>query len=151
MALLNKKDIIDRYNKRQSYLLDEGGEKRFSKNKLIETRDNFSHIEQYDVFLSHSFDDARVVKLVKDMLEEKGFKVYVDWIEDDHLDRGKVTADTASILRNRMNRCSSLIYLTSQSAENSLWMPWELGYMDARTSKVAVAPILDDDESFEGR
>ena len=85
------------------------------------------------------------------MLEDLGFKVYVDWIEDDHLDRGKVTSKTASILRSRMDRCLSLIYMTSQSAESSLWMPWELGYMDARTGKVAVAPILDNDEQFNGR
>lgn len=73
-------------------------------------------------------------------------------IEDEHLDRGQVTAETASLLRNRMSQCSSLIYLTSQSALDSLWMPWELGYMDARTGKVSVAPIMDDDEEdFEGR
>jgi len=126
-------------------------EKTYSKNKLLEERNDFSYLELYDVFLSHSFDDARIVKLVKEMLEEQGQKVYVDWIEDDHLDRGGVTTETAAVLRSRMNRCSSLIYLTSQSAESSLWMPWELGYMDAKTGKVAVAPIMDEDESFEGR
>jgi len=118
-------------------------EKTYSKNKLLEERNDFSYLELYDVFLSHSFDDARIVKLVKEMLEEQGQKVYVDWIEDDHLDRGGVTTETAAVLRSRMNRCSSLIYLTSQSAESSLWMPWELGYMDAKTGKVAVAPIMD--------
>ncbi|MFA0813684.1 hypothetical protein [Microbulbifer epialgicus] len=81
----------------------------------------------------------------------KGFKVYIDWIEDNHLDRGRVTTETASTLRSRMDRCSSLIYLTSQSASGSLWMPWELGYMDAKKGKVAVAPIMDDGENFEGR
>lgn len=151
MALLRRKDLIDRYNKKQSYLLDESGEKSFSKGRLVEFSKNFSYLEMYDVFLSHSFDDARIVKLVKEMLEECGHKVYVDWIEDDHLDRGKVSTETAAVLRSRMNRCESLIYLTSQSAERSLWMPWELGYMDAKTGKVAVAPIMDDDESFEGR
>ena len=151
MALLNRQDLIGRYNKRQSTLLGENFEKNYSKNRLIEAAKNFSYLERYDVFLSHSFDDARVVKVVKEMLEEQGQKVYVDWIEDDHLDRGEVTADTAAILRSRMDRCSSLIYLTSQSAERSLWMPWELGYMDARTGKVAVAPIMDEDENFEGR
>ncbi|MEW8048479.1 MAG: toll/interleukin-1 receptor domain-containing protein [Candidatus Thiodiazotropha sp.] len=151
MALLNKKDLVGRYNRRQSHLLDEAGEKRFSKNSLKKVGENFSFLERYDVFLSHSFDDARVVKLVKEMLEEKGFRIYVDWIEDEHLDRGRVTTETASTLRSRMDRCSSLIYLTSQSAQDSLWMPWELGYMDAKTGKVAVAPIMDDDEDFEGR
>ena len=31
-------------------------------------------------------------------------------------------------------------------------MPWELGYMDAKTGRVAVAPILDSgDTDFAGR
>jgi hypothetical protein len=111
----------------------------------------FSYATKYDVFLSHSFDDARVVRLIKEMMEEAGHTVYVDWIEDDHLDRGRVNEATARTLRNRMNQCSSLLYLTSQAAGQSLWMPWELGYMDAKTGRVAVAPILEDDESFEGR
>lgn len=112
MALLSKKDIIDRYNKRQSTLLGESAEMRYAKSKLVEHGKSFSFYETYDVFLSHSFDDARIVEQIKNMLEMQGQKVYVDWIEDDHLDRGKVTADTAAVLRNRMNRCSSLIYLT---------------------------------------
>lgn len=151
MAVLNKQDLIKRYNERQSTLLNESAEKRYSQNKLLEFSKSFSDIESYDVFLSHSFEDARIVKLIKEMLEDKGHKVYVDWIEDSHLERGKVTAETAAVLRKRMNRCSSLIYLTSLSAEGSLWMPWELGYMDAKTGKVAVAPIMEDNESFEGR
>ena len=111
----------------------------------------FSYAAKYDVLLSHSFDDARVVRLIKEMIEEAGYTVYVDWMEDDHLDRGRVNEATARTLRDRMNQCSSLIYLTSQSAAQSLWMPWELGYMDAKTGRIAVAPILEDDESFEGR
>lgn len=151
MALLKKSELLRSYNKRQSYLLDEAGERSYAKRKLEEAAQAFSYTETYDIFLSHSFDDARVVKVIKEMLEEGGYTVYVDWMEDDHLDRGKVSPETALVLRNRMNRCSSLIYLTSPSAEKSLWMPWELGYMDAKTGRVSVAPIVEDDEEFEGR
>lgn len=151
MALLKKSQLLNVYNNRQSYLLDEAGERRFAKKRLEESAKAFSFAESYDIFLSHSFDDARVVKIVKELLEESGYSVYVDWIEDDHLDRGQVSPETAVVLRNRMNNCSSLIYLTSPSAEKSLWMPWELGYMDAKTGRVSVAPIVGDDEHFEGR
>ena len=151
MAILKRHDLILRYNQRQRPLVSQSGEIAYAKGKLAEASSSFSASETYDVFLSHSYEDARIVKVIKEMLEESGFKVYVDWIEDEHLDRGRVTSNTASILRRRMDRCSSLIYLTSQSAESSLWMPWELGYMDARTAKVVVAPILGEDEDFEGR
>lgn len=151
MALLKKSKLLQSYNNRQAYLIDEAGERSFAKKKLEEAAQEFSYTETYDIFLSHSFDDARIVKVIKEMLEEGGYSVYVDWLEDDHLDRGEVSPETALVLRNRMNRCSSLIYLTSPSAEKSLWMPWELGYMDAKTNRVSVAPIIGDNEEFEGR
>jgi len=151
MGVLTKHDIVQRYNQRQSLLLEESRERRYAAGILKTASADFSALNSYDIFLSHSYDDARVVKQVRDMLEEKGFSVYVDWIEDDHLDRGKVTPESASVLRNRMNACNSLLYITSESAEKSVWMPWELGYMDSRTGRVAVAPILDEEPDFEGR
>lgn len=151
MALLKKKTLIDIYNSRQSKLLSEGGERRYAANTLNRYFSEFSVTDRYDIFISHSYDDARIIKQIRDMLTEMGYSVYVDWIEDESLDRGKVTELTATLLRNRMNCCSSLIYITSESAEKSVWMPWELGYMDARTGRVAVAPILDEDVDFDGR
>lgn len=153
MAILRKSRLIRDYEASQSTLLEEDREKKWAGKRLKEAFDSFSFEENYDIFLSHSYEDARIVKRIRDMLVAKGHKVYVDWLEDKHLDRGEVTGHTATVLRNRMNRCNSLIYLTSMAAESSVWMPWELGYMDARTGRVAVAPILEDeeDEEFAGR
>jgi hypothetical protein len=108
LALLKKSDLLHSYNKRQTYLITEDGERRFASKQLQEAARAFSHYETYDIFLSHSFDDARIVKIIKEMLEEHGYSVYVDWLEDGHLDRSEVSAGTALVLRNRMNRCSSL-------------------------------------------
>ncbi|WP_177419083.1 toll/interleukin-1 receptor domain-containing protein [endosymbiont of Lamellibrachia barhami] len=149
MAVIRKSEILKRYNADQSYLLEESRERLFASGQLKKAFESFSFSEQYDVFLSHSYEDSRVVKQVRDMLQKKGHTVYVDWLEDSHLDRGKVTSSTATVLRNRMKNCSSLLYLTSAAAESSVWMPWELGYMDARTNRVAVAPIFEDDEDEE--
>lgn len=151
MSVLRRSDIIRRYNKNQSINLGESAEKRYARRMVNESLESLASDELFDIFLSHSYEDARVVKQIKDMLSDKGYSVYVDWIEDDHLDRGEVTEETAEVLKSRMDRCGSLIYLASQSAESSVWMPWELGYMDAKTGRVAVAPVLNDDENFEGR
>jgi hypothetical protein len=151
MAILRKSDLVQRYNDKQTYLLNEDGERRYASNKLREFSEQFSVLNRYDIFLSHSYDDARIIKQIKEMIEMKGFSVYVDWIEDSHLNRGNVNAASANLIRNRMDCCSSLIYITSESAEKSVWMPWELGYMDAKTRRVAVAPILDEEIDFDGR
>lgn len=69
----------------------------------------------FDVFLSHSYDDAEVILGVKKIMESLGLKVYVDWIDDAGLDRGKVTRETAAILRLRMRNSLSLVYAHSES------------------------------------
>lgn len=152
MALLRRSDIINRYNAAQSSLVSENGEKSYSATKLKEISNSFEFFNVYDIFLSHSYDDARIVRQIYDMLKSRGYSVYVDWLEDYQLDREHVNSSTAYVIKNRMDYCRSLLYLTSKSARKSVWMPWELGYMDARTRRVAVAPILEEDETdFIGR
>ncbi len=152
MALLNKNFLLEMYGRRQSYLATDQVEKNHSRKMLKESSENFSMSKSYDIFLSHSYDDARIIEQIQKMLIDKGYSVYVDWIDDGHLNRSSVDGATAKLLRNRMDQCHSLIYITSESATTSVWMPWELGYMDARTRKVAVAPIVSRTESnFDGR
>ncbi len=95
----------------------------------------------YDIFLSHSSNDAEIVAGLKLELEDLGYSVYVDWIEDPLMNRTSVTKETALILQDRMKNCKSLIYAFSENASNSKWMPWELGYFDALKGTVAVLPI----------
>jgi hypothetical protein len=79
---------------------------------------------------------------VKAFLEEFHLSVYVDWINDENLDRETVSEKTARILRNRMNHSKCLLFATSETSQNSKWMPWELGYMDGKKQKVAILPLV---------
>src|SRR5260221_3312954 len=98
---------------------------------------------EYDIFLSHAFCDQAVVRAVHDQLVDAGYSVYVDWIEDVHLDRGAVDAATAELLRARMRRCGALFFCVSTRSPLSKWMPWELGFADARVGRVFVFPLDD--------
>jgi hypothetical protein len=104
----------------------------------------------FDVFLSHSINDANLVLGVMVLLERQGLSVYVDWITDSELDRTNVTKETAARLRDRMQHSKSLLYIASENASTSKWMPWELGYFDGlRMGGVAILPLLDDaDDPF---
>ncbi len=110
-------------------------------------------LSTYDVFLSHSVRDAKIVLGVKNWLEENGMKVYVDWIDDKQLDRSQVTSKTAETLRTRMRQSSSLLYVATDNSSQSKWMPWELGYFDGYSiGKVAILPILNsENDSFYGQ
>lgn len=103
-----------------------------------------AHPEQtFDIFLSHSIQDAELIAGVKAFLEADGWSVYVDWIDDAQLDRTRVTAATAELLRNRMQSCNSLLFATSEASPSSRWMPWELGYFDGmRRGRVAILPLV---------
>lgn len=108
----------------------------------------------FDVFLSHSYLDAADILALKTDLEGRKLSVYVDWLEDQQLDRSKVTPATAQALKSRMRQCRSLFYAASESAAHSKWMPWELGHFDALRGKVAIVPILDRDpgtDSYKGQ
>ncbi len=120
---------------------------------LTESIKEQDSLRQYDVFLSHAVKDAKIVLGVKNWLEENGMKVYVDWIDDRHLDRSKVTSKTADTLRVRMRQSKSLLYIATDNSSQSKWMPWELGYFDGYSSgKVAILPILNHQyESFSGQ
>lgn len=97
----------------------------------------------FDVFLSHSYEDAEVIAGIKGLIEDQGLRVYVDWIEDPEADRTQVTAATAEMLRQRMNHCRFLLYASSSAARGSKWMPWELGYFDGRRpGHVGILPIV---------
>jgi hypothetical protein len=96
-------------------------------NESINQQRTFSATTKtYDIFLSHSSSDAGLVAGLKLELEDLGYSVYVDWIEDPKLSRANVTKDTALVLQARMKQCKALLYAFSENATNSKWMPWLL-------------------------
>lgn len=120
---------------------------------ITESMESSKHATRFDIFLSHSINDAELVLGVKVLLEEMGKKVYVDWVDDPELDRSQVTKHTAERLRGRMKQSDSLLYIATESASSSKWMPWELGYFDGhKPGNVAILPVLDsEDQKFEGQ
>jgi TIR domain len=106
-------------------------------------------VETYDVFLSHAYEDKELILGVALTIEDLGFKVYVDWRDDSQLDRARVTRETATRLRERMQNSRSLLYSTTTQAKNSKWMPWELGYKDGHSGRVAILPVSATDAASD--
>lgn len=120
---------------------------------VMEASALFSPEKKYDIFLSHSFHDADLILGMKGTLEDLGYIVYVDWIDDLQLDRSKVTPATAERLRAKMNSSKSLFYVTTANADDSKWMPWECGFFDGKKEKVAIVPIQKSskDNNYSGQ
>jgi hypothetical protein len=135
------RDQINKGNYGSIYDSYQARAKNIIVNALNEQKTYSGQTKNYDIFLSHSSNDAEIVSGLKLEIEDLGYSVYVDWIEDPLLNRKNVTKETALVLQERMKNCKSLIYAFSENATNSKWMPWELGYFDALKGTVAVLPI----------
>src|SRR3569833_192651 len=111
----------------------------------ILNENNRSVVKQkaFDVFLSHSIKDADLVLGVAVLLEDLGLTVYVDWITDSELECSNVSKETAARLRDRMQQSKSLLYVATENASASKWMPWELGYFVGLRAGGAILPLLD--------
>lgn len=119
----------------------------------LESLAAFSPYKTYDIFLSHSIRDADLILGMKATLEDLGYSVYVDWIDDPQLDRSNVTPATAEKLREKMNSSKSLFYVTTSNSDDSRWMPWECGFFDGKKEKVAIVPIQESssNNSYSGQ
>lgn len=153
MSLITLADIDQRTKLRYARRLMEK-----SAASLLESQEAEYPLEtEFDVFLSHSYHDAKLNKErllgLKGFLQEFNLTVYVDWLIDKHLDREKVTAGTAEVLRVRMDHSKCLLFATSENSQDSRWMPWELGYMDGKKGMVAVLPLAatSGHVSFDGQ
>ena len=116
-----------------------------NRQRILDSKD--TDINVYDIFLSHSAKDAQIILGLLDKLNNLGYSVYVDWVDDPQLDRNNVTKTTAKTLRTRMNQSKSLLYATTEHASGSKWMPWELGYMDGEKDRASILPIFESESS----
>jgi len=114
-----------------------------TKSLLSESKIKFdSGVKDFDIFLSHSFSDKDIILGLKIKFENYGYSVYVDWIDDYGMDRTNVTAHNINWIKQRMRASKCLLYAFSSNSPKSKWMPWETGYMDAFTEKVAIIPVV---------
>lgn len=111
--------------------------------------------QRFNIFMSHSILDGEIIYGLKNIIEQMGYTIYVDWDVDRHLDRSRVDKRTAQILKYRMQNCDCLFFAISNNSRNSIWMPWELGYFDGLKGRVAILPILNnistDHDSYNGQ
>lgn len=117
---------------------------------LREINENtIQNFKSYDIFLSHSSKDlSQIINLVRE-LNNEDLVVYVDWISDrDDLKRKDINANTAGVIKHRMNSSSSLIYAFSSNSVKSEWIYWEVGFFDALSKGICLFDL--DNNQFHG-
>lgn len=113
--------------------------------KILDESLKFSKEEknEYDIFISYSWNDREFAYKIVYLLEQCGYKTYVDY-KDIKLDRTNVNEDTARELTLKMKKCKALLYLHSPSASVSKWCPWEVGYFSGiKNFRCANLPLVE--------
>ena len=75
-------------------------------------------LDQYDVFVSYSWNDRSYADKIVQLLEKCGYTVYIDY-NDKRLDRNNVSEETAKCIIIEMKKCKGLLYLYSPSSSVS--------------------------------
>lgn len=135
-------DVLKKYQEQiQQYLPNSAAMAEIARkmNEFVPT-EKHQHHDQYDIFLSYRSVDYSHCEDLKNLFEGLNYKVY--WDRDDPVLKDKpVTKETAAHLRSRMRCCRALVFAVSSHFDESLWMPWELGFFDGRTGLVFVYPL----------
>mgnify|MGYP000039928475 CR=1 FL=1 len=117
-----------------------------NENKTQNEWSNFSG-EEFDIFLSHSYLDKKIIYGIYLELTKLGYSVYIDWLKDPELNRTNVSRETADKIRKRLFQSKCLFYATTINSKKSSWMPWELGFMDGNNQRVAILPMTENHET----
>lgn len=100
--------------------------------------------KQFDIFLSHSSEDYKLLLKLKDLLNNSGLTVYIDWVEDKgELKRELASEDTAKVLVERIKNSKAILLVQTVASTASVWTPWELGYAQAIGKKICVLPLKE--------
>lgn len=112
------------------------GEVRFS--QLLEKAKTASVYSS--TFLSYSNKDDDYLPGIINVLENHGATVYIDK-KDVRLPITPNT-ETASILRDSLNKASKFVLFVTPNSKESKWIPWELGIADGckNESNLALFP-----------
>jgi hypothetical protein len=107
-------------------------------------------INQNVVFISHKHGEVEYVYRLKSLLKQYGFDGYVDW-EDDSLPK-ETSGETASKLKEKILHSKKFILLATNSAINSKWCNWELGFADPHKyiDRIALFALKPDSNNYEG-
>ena len=89
------------------------------------------NLKVYNLFISHSSKDKKVIQKIVEVANANGMNCYVDWTADnDFLKRSMVSEYTKEVLKARMKQSKCLLYISSNESRKSEWVSFELDYYE---------------------
>lgn len=97
------------------------------------------------VFLCHSHHDELLVQGVIMLLEEAGWRVYVDWADASMPETPN--RETAERIQQKIVQLNYFLFLATAKSMSSRWCPWEIGYADGKKpiDQILILPTKEGD------
>ncbi|EKO3838927.1 toll/interleukin-1 receptor domain-containing protein [Vibrio harveyi] len=120
--------------------------KSFASNSLNEA---FAKNQQ-TAFLCHSHKDHTLAKGLQNLLNEQGWEVYIDWLDEEL--PSSPNKETAEKIKLKIAQTDWFLFLATHNSTSSRWCPWEIGYADSvqKHEKIIVIPTVDDNGRWHG-
>ena len=105
---------------------------------------------QQTAFLCHSHKDKNLVEGLQNLLNESGWNLYIDWLDEDLPE--SPDKNTALKIKNRIGQLNWFLFLATANSTGSRWCPWEIGYADAvkKHENILIIPTEDDSGRWHG-
>ncbi len=106
--------------------------------------------KRFDVFLSHRYTDADLIVKIKNVLNQYGYSVYVDWMHDrDGLPRCEFGEDSLSVLKERVKCCARFLYVHTVNCRDSEVIPKEIAFAKELGVPIVVVNVDGSEEDEE--
>ena len=105
-------------------------------------------LKNFDLFISHSSKDYSIVRKFIEYKNKQGIYVFCDWINDsDYLKRNLLCEATLNVIRYRLDKSKSMVFIRTQSSLKSLWCKYEINYFYKLKKQIYV---IEADEIING-
>ncbi|QHQ18556.1 toll/interleukin-1 receptor domain-containing protein [Pectobacterium parmentieri] len=122
--------------KKKNYMLEEN-DFNVSPKDLVERieSDSFQNKKIFDVFISHSYLDSELVRIIKDELNKNNITIYCDWTSDNDFLRRKLASEyTRIVLKKRIEQSKVILLLQTENSIShdnhylSEWIKMEINH-----------------------
>jgi hypothetical protein len=102
------------------------------------------------IFLCHSHLDKTIVNKMLALFDQLNVSAYVDWMDTDM--PNETSHVTASLIKQKIERCDKFIFLATYRALTSKWCSWELGlaFSLKKDKDFAILPIESRNGNWPG-
>lgn len=130
----------------QTFSFDGTPESLFNKIKEKEIQSR----KEYEIFISHSYLDNKLVIEIKNELNRHGFNIYCDWTSDsDFLKRELAGSYTELVLKHRVSSSQKILFIQTENSIksdggfSSEWVRMEIDYANEIGKEICCINFTD--------